>query len=230
LDQGACNFDNSMWCPVSWPPCFIANPMPVSARDHWYNSNDSRDDKETLLPSQRQMLGEPIHAMEVPDAPDEALAHRRSFKRTKYRETPEEKKIKKMLERQQQAQGMAATQQESKKMDTAKQQILDSNSLAEFLEKVEILIEDHWLGNLDSLPGSIYYVATFGGLTQKKLHLRLGWCESLCSFIGLLGDHRHPRCERTKCVLEHIHYMGNAGWRDVPVGTVGPTKSQEQCL
>jgi len=81
---------------------------------------------------------------------------------------------------------LIATQQEFKRMEAAKQQILESYSLAEFLEKVEILIEEDWLGSVDNLPGNMYYIATFGDLTKDNISFDLPGVKAIARCLGCL--------------------------------------------
>jgi len=151
----------------------------------WKAGGCCSDDEEALLPSERLMAAEPIHSMEVPDASDDAGLRPRHRPRP-IKETQDEKKIRRMLEKQNQAQGLMATQQEAKRIYTAKQQMLESESLAEFLEKVEILIEEDWLGNIDPLPGSMYFIATFGDLTKENVTCSLVGLKAVARFMGCI--------------------------------------------
>merc|ERR1719400_1588929 len=69
-------------------------------------------------------------------------------------------------------------------MESAKQQILEAYSLAEFLEAVEILIEEDWLGKIDPLPGNMYFIVTFGDLTKEKFACNLSFLKAVARFLG----------------------------------------------
>mmetsp|Transcript_70078 Transcript_70078/g.212019 ORF Transcript_70078/g.212019 Transcript_70078/m.212019 type:complete len:458 (+) Transcript_70078:79-1452(+) len=115
--------------------------------------------------------------------------------RRRVRETPEEKRVRRLLEKQQQAQGEQSAKQEQQSMEFARKQILEAVSSSDLLERAENLIEEDWLGKIDAMPGNMFTIGAFGDLnlaepatSLKGLKAKVRWlgCVAI-AFIQLIG-------------------------------------------
>lgn len=127
------------------------------------------------------MMDDPSHCTEDPPLIEKSRGTRKN-----YRETTEEKHIRRMLEKQRQAQGMQATQQQLARMESAKTQIVAATSASDLLEKAELLIEEDWLGQIDAMPGNMYFIGAFGALTKGSVTCDFDWLKARARHVGCI--------------------------------------------